>query len=127
MKNFQEARLLANSGETTVADAGIFLVNKELIGASSFSWWYGLISQEEKDNIYQTALSDWVRAPCPDVLVLFETDTKTWQHFLQQRGRNTDSDETCLSTYLEQQTVMARAAKQFANERGISFIKFNNE
>lgn len=127
LKNFQEARLLANAGNITIADAGIFLVNKELIYAPSFSWWYGLISKEESDRIYETALSDWVNAPCPDVLVLFETNAETWLRFLQQRGRHSDADETCVGTYLDQQAVMAQAAEKFANERGISFIKFNNE
>ena len=127
LKNFQEARRLADTGDRTIADAGIFLVNQELIDAPAFSWWFGLISSEEKDKIKQIAKSDWSNAPCPDVLVLFETDTQTWLRFLLQRGRNTDTDEKCLSTYLDQKTVMAQAAEKFVNSRKIAFIKFNNE
>jgi len=48
LKNFQEARLLADAGDITIADAGIFLVNQELIYASAYSWWYGLIPQKKK-------------------------------------------------------------------------------
>ena len=127
LKNFQEARRLADAGDITIADAGIFLVNQELIYAPAFSWWYGLIPQEEKDKIYQIAISDWLNAPCPDVLVLFETNAQAWLRFLLQRGRNTDTDEKCLSTYSDQQIVMAQAAEKFANSRKISSIKFNNE
>jgi deoxyadenosine/deoxycytidine kinase len=127
LHNFEKARQLADAGDVAVTDAGIFLVNQELIHTPCNDWWYGLIPQDEKDRIYQKALSDWKNAPCPDVLVLFETDKNTWLRFMQQRGRSTDSDETCLSTYLEQQSVMAQAAKKFANARGTFFIKFNND
>ncbi len=77
LKNFQDARLLADNGEISIADAGIFLVNKELIYSPSYSWWYDLIPKEEKEKLYQSSLSNWENAPCPDVLVLFETDEHT--------------------------------------------------
>ncbi len=125
--NFQNARQVADSGAIAVADAGIFLVNRELIHAPCNDWWYGLLEAEEKEKIYQKSLLDWVNAPCPDVLVLFETDLNTWLRFMHKRGRSTDSDETCLNSYIEQQSVMRKAAKQFAQDRGVSFITFKNE
>lgn len=127
LKNFRDARELANSGNITIADAGIFLVNQELIFEPAYAWWYGLIPEKEKNKICQNAKSDWLNAPCPDILVLFETDEETWLRFLKQRGRGTDSDENCLRTYLDQQKVMAQAAEKFAHSRKISFVKFNNE
>ena len=126
-QNFLKARQLADEGNITVTDAGIFLVNKELIYTPSCDWWYGLMSKEIKDKSYQRALSDWDNAPCPDVLVLFEADKETYCRFLHDRGRSSDADETNINNYLEQKTVMAKAAEQFAIDRGISFVTFNNE
>lgn len=128
LKNFEEARRLADAGSISIADGGIFLVNQELIDSPAYSWWYGLIPQEEKNKIYKNSAHDWLNAPSPDVLVLFETNTETWLRFLKQRARKTDEDaEKYLNTYLDQQKVIAEAAEKFANSRRISFIKFNNE
>lgn len=126
-QNFLKARQLADKGDITVADAGIFLVNKELIYEPSNNWWYGLIPTETKDKIYQRALSDWNNAPCPDILVLFEADKETYCRFLQNRGRSSDGDETNIDNYLEQKAIMAKAAEQFAKDRGVLLVKFTNE
>src|SRR3990167_11437564 len=76
---FREAHALAMQGHKTVSDAGIFLVNKELIYASSTQWWYGLISNQEKSQLHTLAKQNWVDESCrPDVLVLVETDKATW-------------------------------------------------
>lgn len=125
-QNFQKARQLADEGNITIADAGIFLVNKELIYDESNNWWYGLIPPEKKSLLYKKAESDWLHAPCPDVLVLFETSQETWLRFIQERNRSTDQDETCLNNYPGQKTHMAKVAEQFASDRGIAFLKFNN-
>jgi deoxyadenosine/deoxycytidine kinase len=128
LKNFEDARRLADAGNISIADGGIFLVNQELMDSPAYSWWYGLIPQEEKNKIYQISRHDWFNAPSPDVLVLFEANTETWLRFLKQRARKTDEDaEKNLNTYLDQQKVMAEAAEKFANSRKINFIKFNNE
>lgn len=125
-QNFSDARAIADAGGKAIADAGIFLVNREIIYADSCAFWYGHLKKEHKDEIYKMAVADWSNSPCPDVLVLLETDEDTWLRFLRQRARSADSDETFLSDYPAQQADIARAAEQFAKDRGIKFITYQN-
>lgn len=126
-KNFREARELADRGHITVADAGIFLMNKKLIYADCCKWWYGKISDDENTALYQQALFDWnSKATCPDVLVLFEVDKDTWLQFLKIRNRAMDDNVEQIETYDAQQALMAHAAQSYAEKHNIPFIKFKS-
>lgn len=126
-KNFQQARVIANAGKYAVADAGIFLINRELIYAPSLEWYFAHMREDERKHIYDLAVADWQHAPCPDVMVLLEADIDVWRSFLAARGRSMDADDQFIHSYPEQQALYSAAARQFANDRGIQLIKFTNQ
>lgn len=124
---FREARALAKQGHKTVADAGIFLVNKELIHEPSMQWWYGLISKQEKFQLYTIAERNWFDESCrPDVLVLVETDKAAWLSYMEMRGRSDDNDPECVRQYDKQKKVMADSAERYAQENCIPFVRYIN-
>lgn len=124
---FREARALAKQGQKAVADAGIFLVNKELIYAPSMQWWYGLITSQEKSQLHAVAERNWGDESCrPDVLVLVETDKATWLRYMEKRGRSDDNDSESVKQYDAQKKIMADSAERYAQENGIPFIRFIN-
>ncbi len=126
-KNFQEARSLANAGKYAVADAGLFLINRELINAKSAEWYYAHMHEDERKQLHDLSVADWQHAPCPDVMVLLETDIDTWRRFLAARGRSMDADDQFIQYYPEQQALIAAAARQIANDRGMQLISFTNQ
>ncbi len=127
VSKFREARALAKQGHKTVADAGIFLVNKELINATSMQWWYGLINTQEKSQLQTLSERNWVDESCrPDVLVLVETDKATWLSYMEKRGRSDDNDSESVRQYDTQKKLMADSAERYARENCIPFIRFIN-
>lgn len=123
---FQQAKITSDSGVTSVADGGLFVLAKEYMDDPACEFYYGLLSADEMQQLRETARADWYGAPCPDVLVLVETDLETWKRMLQKRGRIMDANPSFIASYQEQQRVIRAAAEKYAREKNIKVIRFNN-
>ena len=123
---FKDARQLAEQGRGSVADGGLFLLAKEFMDDPACQFYYGLMNESELKQVRQFAESDWNEAPCPDVLVLLETDFETWRRFLLSRGRSMDTNKNFIDHYAGQQQVIKIAANKYAEEKGIKLVTFTN-
>lgn len=123
---FQEARRNVTQGKASVADGGLFLLAKEYMDDASCQFYYGLMNEDEIKQVRHHALVDWDNAPCPDVIILLETDFETWKRFLQIRGRTMDANKNFIDHYAGQQQVIKVAAKKYAEEKGIKLVRFTN-
>jgi deoxyadenosine/deoxycytidine kinase len=123
---FQQAMSSAESGVTSVADGGLFVLAKEYMDDPACEFYYDLLSADEMQQLRETACADWHEAPCPDVLVLVETDLKMWKRMLQKRGRIMDANPSFIASYHEQQRAIRAAAETYAREKKINMIRFNN-
>ena len=126
LAHFNEALDLTENGTAVVADGGLFLLTKECIDNPSCQFYFGLFSDKEKQETRQVAQMDWNEAPCPNILVLLETDIDTWKRFLSLRGRAMDGNEEFIANYTGQQKVIREAAQKYAAEKGIKLISFMN-
>jgi len=127
LQYFQQARQQADAGATTIADGALFLINRDLLIAECCAWYHGHLSAAEHKKIRADSENDWLNAPCPDILVLLETDKTIWQQFLLKRGRHLDENAEMIANFEEMQAVIAHSAETLAANRGIRLIRFTNQ
>jgi deoxyadenosine/deoxycytidine kinase len=127
LTSFREARSLTSKGSSVVSDGGLFLIAKDCIDDPSCQFYYGLLNEKEKQILRQETLEDWNEAPCPDILVLLETDIDTWKKLLATRGRKMDDNLEFIANYSGQQRVIREAAQRYTAEKGIKLITFKNQ
>lgn len=123
---FVAARQMANGGATVIVDSALFLLTKKLTDPV-FDWWYGHLTAEQHEKIMRIAEMDWEKGPFPDLLVMIHAGENIWREFLGKRGRSMDDDKLFLSEHLRMQALLCEAAADFAREKNITLIHYEQQ
>jgi deoxyadenosine/deoxycytidine kinase len=126
LQHFEQARELADTGQITIADGALFLINQNLLTADCCNWYYRHLQPADHAQRLTQAIHDYHHAPCPDILILLEADYTSCQQFLKTRGRSLDECKDLLANHNAMQTLITSAAETLAAHRNLHLIRYTN-
>jgi deoxyadenosine/deoxycytidine kinase len=115
-----EAKKISEQGGVAIVDSYYDKLVSLYMREKSFSW---LVPTNDPyfDVSYHMAVQDFSLLPDADILVMLKLDEKTWQSFMEHRGRDFDRSAD-LKHHFEMQMHIENACKQIAQVRGTRLV-----